>query len=518
MSQQLSSSYVSWKATEAVIAGSSPPPLLSVHISGARGLFVPVIHESGTTGSNKKTRTLQVHIAFGKSVKESSEIELTDEGSDLVIDFSTTLESDLFRIHGDLDSLLAIDTPILIYLSVSSSSHPCRTLIAAAIVDFRYALLPLGDSGTMSVELLQCDHDGTSLGVEAGVLFLGLSIRGLHSSSVREILNDIGFQKRIDSSISAFQDDVANANRVLYRSAKLFWSKMKQLFPYIEKRNVRILREDECCSHRFACSMISKISPPRDVISARGAARLVSLIPVTNTAGLTGESSSSCCSPFATLCKREGGIEDHAVLLCSLLLGWGLDAWVVLGLAVSPEAIPPLSTQSAPDLDMGPHCWVVTFSGTDLGSQFPKVTFWESTTGKQYEDVTFLSDSTNHSHHFREVHAIYNCDAFILNIQKNASVDPKFPSAVMSFAIGDDRSFQVLDFHPDSRRFLAHPGTRIALRSSRFNSEELISMESALEAHIRAEFKTWRNELGLSTTFEPTICTILQVIITFTDV
>jgi hypothetical protein len=113
---------------------------------------------------------------------------------------------------------------------------------------------------------------------------------------------------------------------------------------------------------------------------------------------------------------------------------------------------------------------------------------------------------------------MYNCDSFILNVQRNASVDSKFPSSVMSFAIGDDRCFQALDFRPDSRRLLAHPGTRIALRPSRFSSEELKSIELALEAHVRAEFKTWRGELGLSTTFEPTICTILQVcsfIITF---
>lgn len=497
-------------------AAVSGPPTLDVHVSGAKGLFLPVSQtpayaDAGTTARFEESRTLKVHVAFGKSVRESAEAAWVDEASDLVIDFTTTLEGEHPGLPSDFDSLLTIDSPILIYLSMSSPNGLGRSLVAAAIVDFRYALLPLGDSGSMSVELLQCDRDGTSLGVEAGVLDVGLGIRGLPASTLRDVMQDIGGQQRIEKSISAFQETVANANRVLYRNAKLFWSNMKQAYPYVEKRNVRILQEDECCSHRFACSMVSRIAPSRDLSSARAAARFVSLIPVTQSTGLTGEPSSGCNSAFATLCKREGSIEDHAVLLCSLLLGWGLDAWVVLGSAVSPDLIAPKDTHSAQVLEAGHHCWVATFATTDLGSRFPKVTFWESTTGKQYEDITFLSDSTSHSHHFREVHAMYNHESFVLNIQRNASVDASLPSAAMSFAVEDDRCFQALGFHPDSRRTLAHPGTRIAIQASRLGNDELQKLEISLESYLRQEFKSWRDELGQSTTFEPTISTILQV-------
>lgn len=64
---------------------------------------------------------------------------------------------------------------------------------------------------------------------------------------------------------------------------------------------------------------------------------------------------------FHTFLSGGGGdYEDHAHLLCSLLMGFGMDAFVVSG--SSSE---------------GGHAWVVT-----LGK---KVTYWESLTGTRYD-------------------------------------------------------------------------------------------------------------------------------------
>ncbi len=42
-------------------------------------------------------------------------------------------------------------------------------------------------------------------------------------------------------------------------------------------------------------------------------------------------------SAHAILSRLQGDVEDHALLLCSLLLGWGLDAWVALGTIQTPS-------------------------------------------------------------------------------------------------------------------------------------------------------------------------------------
>jgi len=60
--------------------------------------------------------------------------------------------------------------------------------------------------------------------------------------------------------------------------------------------------------------------------------------------------------------------EDHAVLLCSLLLGFGLNAYVCVGTKAKGAA----------------HTWVMTISPEG------EVTFWESLTAHRYV-VLFVS-------------------------------------------------------------------------------------------------------------------------------
>jgi hypothetical protein len=59
--------------------------------------------------------------------------------------------------------------------------------------------------------------------------------------------------------------------------------------------------------------------------------------------------------------------EDHATLLCSLLLGFGLDAYVCFGTKAKGSV----------------HAWVMTISTDGL------VTFWESLNGHRYSGFFF---------------------------------------------------------------------------------------------------------------------------------
>jgi centrosomal protein CEP76 len=58
-------------------------------------------------------------------------------------------------------------------------------------------------------------------------------------------------------------------------------------------------------------------------------------------------------------------VHEHAALLCSLLLGFGLDAYVCVGLSAE-----------------GPHYWVMT---RNVVKGVPVFTFWESLTGQRYD-------------------------------------------------------------------------------------------------------------------------------------
>lgn len=74
---------------------------------------------------------------------------------------------------------------------------------------------------------------------------------------------------------------------------------------------------------------------------------------------------------FLTLRPPQGDCEDHATLLCSLLLGFGLDAYVCVGTKAKGT----------------PHTWVLT-RGTD-GS----ITFWESLTAHRSNKCVLCNEA-----------------------------------------------------------------------------------------------------------------------------
>ena len=86
------------------------------------------------------------------------------------------------------------------------------------------------------------------------------------------------------------------------------------------------------------------------------AARFVSLIPITHSEA--DEQFEVWGNPDVFLAKRQGNVAEHSLLLCNLLLGFGMDAYVCLG------------TNSE-----GNHSWVLTIND---GKKF---TVWESLTG-----------------------------------------------------------------------------------------------------------------------------------------
>ena len=123
--------------------------------------------------------------------------------------------------------------------------------------------------------------------------------------------------------------------------------------------------------------------------------------------------------------RMEGNVEDHSVLLCNLLLGWGLDAFVATGTIYSaPKAAGSGAAKAQhggkPTVSIRPHMWVVTIDRIDEKSM--KVTNWESLTGSQFElsysGSAGLAEIENlPSHHFNEIHTLFRHDQFFFNIQ-----------------------------------------------------------------------------------------------------
>mmetsp|Transcript_4441 Transcript_4441/g.7572 ORF Transcript_4441/g.7572 Transcript_4441/m.7572 type:complete len:102 (-) Transcript_4441:611-916(-) len=97
------------------------------------------------------------------------------------------------------------------------------------------------------------------------------------------------------------------------------------------------------------------------------------------------------------LARGCGDSEDHAVLLCNLLIGFGLDAYVCVG--TNGE---------------GSHAWVVERQSQPAkngSKQMPKIIFWESLTGQKME----VDDPRVHRF-YRNIGCVFNNKVFLGNI------------------------------------------------------------------------------------------------------
>lgn len=118
-----------------------------------------------------------------------------------------------------------------------------------------------------------------------------------------------------------------------------------------------------------------------------------------------------------------GDVEDHAVLLCSLLLGFGLDAYVAVGTRLDKEGVEE------------EHAWVVTRTPREVADPTRiahveethvawgaegrwKVTFWESTSGEAVQPSEALSSG----HRFFRVGCVFNHGCFFANQQREDTV------------------------------------------------------------------------------------------------
>ena len=105
--------------------------------------------------------------------------------------------------------------------------------------------------------------------------------------------------------------------------------------------------------------------------------------------------------------------QDHAILLCSLLLGWGMNAYVALGTIASKPAAAAAagSSSDVADVEVVPHAWVVT-ADTALY-------FWEPLSGTRHE---IKGPSRGLDHPFVDVHVLFRHDSLLVSAQQHTSL------------------------------------------------------------------------------------------------
>lgn len=296
----------------------------------------------------------------------------------------------------DATTMLSLCDPVhLVLIRTDTSSE--TTLISSYFLDWRTVLsLPSGKT-CFAVELMGV---GSECKVPAGVLTISLE---LFPPLTETLSTDI-----ISTQQSLERQRTAEKERLFLVYAKQWWREFLEIRPSHQSKLVKIFAQDENGINRPVCSYVRVLRAGRLLENPRQAARFVSLLahekaPVVGGGGKQEQ----WCTLMAFLCRGKGDCEDHATLLCSLLLGFGLDAYVCVGTKAKGT----------------PHTWVLT-RGTD-GS----VTFWESLTAHRYlhrpidPEAPPLAPQPKPSSPYRTVGCVFNHQTFLANCQPSDAVE-----------------------------------------------------------------------------------------------
>jgi hypothetical protein len=185
-------------------------------------------------------------------------------------------------------------------------------------------------------------------------------------------------ERILDEQFTQEKKQVNNDVMSFYDYSTEWWAEYKQLKQGFDKRPVKIYGEDEAGTFKPIFTFVKPLYGLKGIDSPFHASRFVSLIPYKRNEKPGGEKQEIWHSFNTFLSLGYGDAEDHAALLCSMLLGFGMDAYVVLGYSTD-----------------GPHAWVLTRMITKgLGDkEIRRYRYWEALSGQRYDQSkTFFNN------------------------------------------------------------------------------------------------------------------------------
>ncbi|KAF6036841.1 CEP76 [Bugula neritina] len=339
--------------------------------------------------------TYTLHLSFRGQRFRSRPVACSDE-PDLRESFLVEL-----HLNGNRDAMLEVTDLlsvadkihiVLVKTDPNSETH----LVSSQYLDWRDVLcIPTGKK-TISIEMMGV---GTESSISVGILDLTLSIIPQCDILSEEVLSE---QRKLERSRQAERD------RLFLVYTKQWWREYLQIRPSHSSRLVKFYASDDNQVNRPVCSYVQPLRCGRLLENPRQAARFVSLIKYDKPSAVgNSERSERWSSLHSFIAANKGDVENHATLLCSLLLGFGLNAYVCLGTKAKSS----------------PHAWVVTI-GPDDGS----VTFWESLSANRYihkpttVNGILLKPPPASKHPYRTLGCVFNHKAFYANIQTSDDV------------------------------------------------------------------------------------------------
>ncbi|PRP77975.1 centrosomal protein [Planoprotostelium fungivorum] len=395
--------------TKAPLEASTPPHILSPDLGSSKGFTVlhddaerfPEALDSLSMGGGARPK-LSVQLLGGKAFLEelfpSEELKITtgllspklflhllcsrqrflSKGVECGCD---PLFSDVFVI--DLPSTInhIIHLKELIHMViVKKYADGSTSLVGCHNLEWRRVLY--NGSCTVSAEFV-----GMGTKIPVGIVDLRLEIlpKLQKTYSLEDINTQINFERAQEATLS----------QIFFASSQKWWKEFCQLGDGHDSRLIPIYAQNEGIGEDLpVCCFVRPLQGGRSIDSPRHAARFVSLFEyqMDQTLGPSMNRREIWPSLHTFLCKGRGNVEGHCLLLCSLLLGYGMDAYVVTG-------------------TRGSYMWVMTLDAQSVP------TFWDSLTGHQYQNP-----GESRKHKFKTIEAAFNHRFLYANHQPSTEI------------------------------------------------------------------------------------------------
>ncbi|XP_029446815.1 centrosomal protein of 76 kDa isoform X2 [Rhinatrema bivittatum] len=378
----------------------------------------------------------------------------------------------------DATSMLSICDPVHLVLIRTDTSGETM-LVASYFLEWRSVLGLENGIANLPVELLGV---GSECKVSVGILNIKLELY----PRVNQTLS----QEVVRTQFSLERQRTAEKERLFLVYAKQWWREYLQIRPSHNTRLVKIFAQDENCINRPVCSYVRPLRAGRLLDTPRQAARFVNVLgyeraPVVGGGGKQEQ----WCTLLAFLCRNKGDCEDHSNLLCSLLLGYGLDAFVCVGTKAKGV----------------PHTWVMT-CGTD-----GTITFWESLTGHRYihkpinPDDPPLIEQPKPLYPYRTIGCVFNHQRFLGNCQPSDAVE------LCTFDLNNESKWKPMS--EEAIKSVCSPGSTTSLPPFPPLCAAMIdaaAVSNEMELQLRILVSEHRKDLGLTTVWEDHLSYLLS--------
>ena len=265
------------------------------------------------------------------------------------------------------------------------ASHGRVTLVSSCMCEWRQVVHK--GMTTLSLEL---PGVGAEASLPAGCLEMKLELLPAVAPESRPT------EAEVMMDLKRERDAQVEAERKFFAYARAWWAQFLDLSPAHQQRPVKLFALSELGTQRPVSAFVRPLRADRILETPQLAAHFVSLLAHARDHAAGSSVADVWHTSHATLATAGGETEEHALLLCSLLLCFGLDAYVCIGTD-----------------GRGPHVWVMSLAKAAIDGA---ATFWESLSGEQFDA------HAAGGHPYLTLACAFSHDAFYANIQPSTDL------------------------------------------------------------------------------------------------